>query len=44
MASEITVALRIKPWWMALLRAAVTMRLTWCALWLAKHPAFEVRG
>jgi len=44
MASEITATLRIKPWWLALLHGAVTLRLTRFALWLAQHPAIEVTG
>lgn len=44
MASEITVKLRIKPWWLALLRVVVALRLTRIALWLAHHPAFEVQA
>jgi hypothetical protein len=42
MASEIIVTIRIKPWWLALLRLAVAIRFTSFVVWLAEHPAVEV--
>lgn len=44
MASEIIVTLRIKPWWLTLLRAACVLRLINVVIFLAQHPAIEVKA
>lgn len=44
MPSEINVTLRIKPWWLSLFSIAVALRLTWIVVWMARHPAVEVRA